>query len=120
MLRVTITENGNEQKILLEGELAGRDLAELKTAWNSHRASREGRRCIVNLNGVTLIDRNGESMLMEMRREGAEFVASGVATKYQLESLGILEGRPSEEPSAPRGRVDDRMAGSKTKLNHVA
>jgi arabinogalactan endo-1,4-beta-galactosidase len=41
----------------------------------------------VDLNDVTFIDENGETLLSEMRGAGVEFVAKGIETKHLLENL---------------------------------
>jgi hypothetical protein len=43
--------------------------------------------CIVDLNEVTSIDKEGEQAILMMIRDGAKFVATGLYTKHLLESL---------------------------------
>jgi hypothetical protein len=49
---------------------------------------------VVDLNDVTFIDENGERLLSEMGSAGAEFVATGVATKHLLRNLKVRGERP--------------------------
>ena len=39
------------------------------------------------LRDVTYVDAGGERLLAEMRGDGAEFISSGVETKYLVERL---------------------------------
>jgi len=52
---------------------------------------------VIDLSDVTLIDKSGESLLGELRDEGAEFVATGVYTKHLLENLKSKEERPFQK-----------------------
>ena len=88
MLRITVTEGGSEQRWVLQGRLTGCSVEELITNWRINRSGRspaEG--CIVDLNEITAIDKDGEQVLLMMIRDGAKFVATGVYTKHLLESL---------------------------------
>ena len=80
MLKVTFTDTPTEQKWILQGRLTDPWVAELWTSWTNARDAREGRRCVVDLNDVTFIDQNGETVLLAMMAEDVRFVASGVST----------------------------------------
>ena len=50
--------------------------------------------CIVDLNEVTTIDKDGEQVLLMMIRDGAKLVATGLYTRHLLESLSAqISGR---------------------------
>ena len=87
MLKITITDLPDEQRWSLQGQLIGQWAAELKSSWGEAHQAGETRRCIVELNEVTSIDRNGEAVLAEIMTQGAEFVASDVYTKHLLRNL---------------------------------
>jgi hypothetical protein len=87
MLRTTMTENALEQRWVLHGRLTGEFLGELTANWRANRDSLSSRNLVVDLNGVTGIDKDGEQVLLMMIRDGAKFVATGVYTKHLLESL---------------------------------
>jgi hypothetical protein len=104
MLRVTISERAAEQTFLLEGELAGPSVAEMEIAWKSRRSARNQRKCAVDFDGVTFIDEIGESLLLQMWREGADFVGGGVSIREQLQGLGtVVAKRPNEMRRVARG-----------------
>jgi ABC-type transporter Mla MlaB component len=87
VLRITISDSPTEQKWSLQGRLAGQWVAALRSAWDSAREKIGSRRCVVDLNQVTSIDRTGEVALTEMMNQGAEFTADGVYTKELLRNL---------------------------------
>jgi DNA-binding LytR/AlgR family response regulator len=88
MLRITVTEGASEQRWVLQGRLTGCSVEELTTNWRIHRQDRSPTEsCIVDLNQITSIDKDGEQVLLMMIRDGAKFVASGLYTKHLLESL---------------------------------
>jgi ABC-type transporter Mla MlaB component len=87
MLKITLTDTPTEQKWILQGRLAEPWVSELWANWTNARDARQGRRCVVDLNDVTFIDQNGETVLLAMMTEDARFVARGVCTKYLLHDL---------------------------------
>ena len=66
MLKVTFTDTPTEQKWILQGRLTDPWVSELWTSWTNARDARQGRRCVVDLNDVTFIDQNGETVLLAM------------------------------------------------------
>ena len=89
MLRITVTETGLEETWLLQGRMTKRSVAELVTSW---KAPSPGRCRVVDLVGVTSIDKAGEEVLSMMVHDGARFVASGVYTRHLLEQLQAGQG----------------------------
>jgi len=87
VLRITITDFPNEQRWSLEGRLVGPWAAELTSTWRETRCQGDARRCIIELNNVTIIDRTGEAALAEIMSQGAELIAGGVYTKQRLGEL---------------------------------
>jgi hypothetical protein len=87
MLRITMTEDASEQRWVLQGRLTGSFLEELTANWQSNRDSPVTRDLVVDLNGITCIDKDGERVLLMMIKDGAKFVANGIYTKHLLESL---------------------------------
>jgi hypothetical protein len=95
MLRITVTETASEQRWVLQGRLTGLSIDELIANWRAHRDRPACQNCIVDLNEVTLIDKDGEQALLMMIRDGAKFVANGLYTKHLLESLSApIANRP--------------------------
>jgi hypothetical protein len=113
MLKITIFDIPAEQKFVLEGKLSEPWLSEVDSCWESARVTRQGRRSVVDLRGVTAIDRNGEDLLLRMSREGVDFIACGVATRYRLEQLGIecKSGIEYREDAVSAGRIPQKKIG---------
>ncbi len=89
MLRICFSQNATGQQWTLCGQLAGPWVDELRCCWQHHRGAAAESHAIVDLNDVTFIDQNGESLLSEMQKAGAEFVAAGVETKHLIENLRV-------------------------------
>jgi len=87
MLRITVMETLTEQKWTLEGQLVQPWISELKSAWTKSENARRERKCVVDLVGVTFIDKNGEKVLAELSKEGAELIATGCYTLHVIQNL---------------------------------
>lgn len=85
MLRITKTETPAEEKWILQGRLVGLWVSELRKSWKETHRNDSERKCIVDLNEVTFIDRKGERLLRSMSKEGAQFIATGIYTKHVLQ-----------------------------------
>jgi hypothetical protein len=84
MLKITITNTATVERWTLEGRLVTPWVNELKRSW---RRTIRKRRCIVNLDEVTFIDKGGERMLRSMSKQGAQLIASDVYVKHVLDRL---------------------------------
>ena len=98
MLKITNSAAANEDRWILCGKLAGPWVGELRSNWDQVRDRSRGRRHVIDLSDVTVIDKSGEELLAALREEGAEFVARGVYTKHVLEDLYSKEERPFPHP----------------------
>ena len=87
MLRITIAETLTEQKWPLEGRLVQPWISELKSTWTKTENARRERKCVVDLTGVTFIDRSGEKALAELCKEGAELIATGIYTRDVVHNI---------------------------------
>jgi len=100
MLRITIAETSTEQKWTVEGRLVHPWISELKSTWIRTKTARRERKCVVDLTGVTIIDRSGEKALANLSREGAELIATGCYIRHvvhniernQMESSAVRRG----------------------------
>ncbi len=91
MLRITVTESTSEQRWILQGRLTGSTVEELITSWRANQRCQPSQSCVVDLNEITSIDKDGEQVLLMMLRDGAKFVATGLYTKHLLESLSVQD-----------------------------
>jgi anti-anti-sigma regulatory factor len=87
MLKITITRTATETQLILHGRLVAPWVNEVKASWKRFRATADGRRCIVNLDEVTFIDKSGERILRSMSKQDVHFVASDVYVKHVLDRL---------------------------------
>jgi hypothetical protein len=87
MLRITVVESALEDRWILQGRLTKCSVAELISSWRASTVCPSGRRCIVDLDKVTSIDKSGEEALSMIMRDGATVVASGVYTRHLLDEL---------------------------------
>ena len=87
MLRITVKEKDSEQRWTLQGRLTQECVAELISNWQAARSRPSAGNRIVDLNGITVIDKGGEDVLSMMIGEGATFVATGLYTKHLMEAL---------------------------------
>jgi hypothetical protein len=94
MLKITKSSTVNEERWTLCGQLSGPWVAELRSNWDQLRERSQGRRYVIDLSDVTLIDERAEGLLGELKDEGAEFVAKGVYTRHLLENLKSTERLP--------------------------
>ncbi|MDT8068575.1 MAG: hypothetical protein ROO76_10470 [Terriglobia bacterium] len=85
MLRITVSDNGSEERWTIQGQLTKNSIPELIATWKA--TPRKSGARIVDLRQVTSIDRSGQSVLSMMKDDGAQFVAIGVYTTYILNSL---------------------------------
>jgi hypothetical protein len=107
MLKITNSATVNEEKWILCGQLAGLWVAELRSNWAQVRDRSRGRRYVIDLSDVTLIDERGEGLLRELKDEGAEFVAKGVYTKHLLENLKSTPEQPYRTGGCVRRRESE-------------
>ena len=87
MLKITIADTAMEERWTLQGRLVAPWVNELKASWRRAHSTIQGRRCIVNLDEVTFIDRSGERILRSMSKQGAQFIARDVYVKHVLDRL---------------------------------
>jgi len=87
MLRITIAETPTEQKWTVEGQLVHPWILELKSTWTRTETARRERKCVVDLSGVTFIDKNGEELLAELCKQGAELIATGCYTRHVVRNI---------------------------------
>jgi len=102
MLRITIAETVTEQRWTLEGRLVQPWVSELKSNWARTGTARRERKCVVDLTGVTFIDKCGERALAALFKEGAQLIATGTYTQYVVHNIEKKKSNPQgEERSTP-------------------
>lgn len=87
MFKISIVETRGRRRLILEGKLIQPWTAELESAWRNAAQQLEGRKLVIDLTNVTLINRDGEDALFELMRGGAKFCSGDVLTKHVLKQL---------------------------------
>ncbi|HWY54106.1 MAG TPA: TolC family protein [Terriglobales bacterium] len=93
MLKISFSETPADEKWILEGRLSGAWVRELKASWKKNHQTDKKDGCIVDLNEVTFIDKAGERLLRELRREGAQFISDGCYVRHIVEQLKVRRKR---------------------------
>jgi ABC-type transporter Mla MlaB component len=104
MLKITIQKTAEETVVVLEGRLCGACAAEAERSWRSALADAGTRRIAVDLVGVSYVDSDGESLLMEMLAHGASVRVGGVWIGHLIEDLQrrIVQDASTNSRRAPR------------------
>lgn len=87
MLRITTIETAGQRKLVLEGKLVEPWVTELKKAWQEGNQSLNGHQLVIDLCNVTIISPQAEMILLEMKREGAQFVCGGILNKHLVRRI---------------------------------
>ena len=107
MLKITVTETTGERRWVVEGRLVGPWVSEFRATWRRW-GRRDKRTCIIDLNDVTFIDKDGERLLRAMSKKGARLIANGMYIKHLLEHLKKSWIPPAERMG--RNSSADRLA----------
>jgi anti-anti-sigma regulatory factor len=87
MLRVTTRKRPDSLTLVLEGRLCHPWTAEAERGW-SHLISTAGdQEMLLDLAGVTFVDRDGEALLSSILEHGAEVRASGVLVSHIVQQV---------------------------------
>ncbi len=109
MLRIDLIQTAKSNVYLLEGQLTGAWVEELRSAWVNARPREVRVTEYVDLNEVTRVDAPGLHLLEVMHLAGVRFVAKAPYTVSLLEDLEstILPSLPDEkdEESLKRFRI---------------
>ena len=87
MLKITTIQTRDQRKLILEGQLIEPWVTEFKKAWLEATQSPQNQKLIVDLEEVTIISAQAESVLLEIRRSGAQFVCGGVLNKHLVRQI---------------------------------
>ena len=87
MMKIQVSELGDQLILEVEGRLAGVFVPELEQCWRSALAIRPDRMVLVDLKHVTCVDRAGRSLLQSMHCGGVLFLRAGIAIQDILEQI---------------------------------
>src|ERR1035438_9008693 len=95
MLRISIKDGPNQCRLVVEGKLVEPWVDELRIAREKRQADLNGRELVIDLENLTTISQQGETLLMELLRSGTKFRGHGVYTKYVLRQIANAGGAPA-------------------------
>jgi hypothetical protein len=96
MMRTMINETPFEQRWILQGRLCGQWAVDLGRKWRETSNSRQGRKCVVNLEDVVCVDREGEKVLQQILKEDVQVIVSRAYMKHVVESLNTRDHEESQ------------------------
>ena len=90
MLTITVRENATEQRWILDGLLTDYSVAEVLSNWFVSKDRQTAEHRVVDLDGLSVIDRSGERALSVMIHDGAKF--GGLYARHLLRALQVRRG----------------------------
>ena len=97
MLKITTLDTPDGRRLVLEGKLMAPWAAELRNECREAVADLRGRELVIELRNVTWISEDGQSVLLELMKEGVKFRSSGVFTRHVMKRLACKIRRNVEE-----------------------
>jgi anti-anti-sigma regulatory factor len=94
MLRITRCETSRATTLKLEGKLSDLWVGELERCWRE-RVPHHQEGIVIDITEVTFIDADGKALLMQLWREGAEFLTAGCLNTSIIEEITMK--RPKVE-----------------------
>jgi hypothetical protein len=87
VLKISVSANDGERRLVVEGKLVGPWVSELRTACDKAREDVQNDKLIIHLKNLTAISAEAETVLVELMNERATVRASGVFAKEVLKQL---------------------------------
>lgn len=87
LFKISIVDTQRRRTLVLEGTLVRPWTVEVETAWKGAKEQLQGRKLIIDLRNITLINRDGENTLLSLMEDGAKFSCKGVLNKHLLKEL---------------------------------
>ena len=88
MLKISVVDSQNERQLVLEGKLVVPWTEELRKACEHAQESLNGRELLIDLEHLTVISYEGQTLLAALLNEGFKFRSRGVFAKQVLRQLG--------------------------------
>jgi anti-anti-sigma factor len=87
VLRIHLEEQADLATIRLEGKLVGEWVEELERCCYEALARPSNHQLIIDLDAVTFVDAQGQSLLQDMFRAGAMLKAKGTLSQYLVDRI---------------------------------
>ncbi|MCU0227401.1 MAG: hypothetical protein MUF01_07155 [Bryobacterales bacterium] len=106
MLRIDVVHTTKATLFLLEGDLSGSLVEELRKAWVGARPRETRVTEYVDMNHVTRVDALGLHLLQVMHLAGVHFIATAPYTQSLLEDVvgAVLPALPEDDEATPLKR----------------
>jgi hypothetical protein len=104
MFKVTMKEQPGSFTLVFEGRLCRPWTAEAEREWSSIESAAGDKEVLLDLAGVTFVDRDGEALLSSILARGARVRASGLLVSHVLEQVRQRMSRP-DVPEERRSSV---------------
>jgi hypothetical protein len=85
MLKITLSETATEDRWILQGQLVGPWVHELRKCWKKKHRTESGPQCAVDLNDVTFIDKSRERLLRAPCKKSAGLAPNCIHSKHVIE-----------------------------------
>ena len=99
MLKVTVERGDRVTTLKLEGKLSGPWVDEAAKVWSVVVVGTAAKDVVVDLSGVTFIDKEGKKLLGQMLRRGAQLRDGRLMTRYIINQL-VQEAKDSQKKGA--------------------
>ena len=106
MLKITLHDSAKELRLKLEGKISGPWVQELRQCWSTASSTTAGRTTVLDLDDVDFIDTEGQSLLIEMHRQGVKVKAGTPFIRGLLAEIcapahcATVEGKSAPETDA--------------------
>jgi anti-anti-sigma regulatory factor len=87
MLKISTKEREGSVTFILEGRVCGAWAKEAELAWSRLLSAAGDREILLDLGGVTFVDRAGEALLVSMLERGTKVRASGVMISHLVQEV---------------------------------
>jgi hypothetical protein len=87
MLRITINDDAEVKRLILEGRMTGEWVKEVEACWHRARAAPSPPRILVELRDVRFVDEEGRNLLRLMAQSGVVLVAGDLLMRATLEEI---------------------------------
>jgi hypothetical protein len=107
MLKISIAEDSQQYRVILEGKLIAPWTIELMNACKAARPDLSGRQLILDVRGLTAISPEGESVLLKLMNESVTFQC-GVFMKEVLRQLAHKLQKSSQGSANKNSGLDEK------------
>ncbi len=83
---------------MVEGKLIAPWAAELRSACHTATVDLNGRQLVIDMHNLTVINQEGENVVLELMNEGVMFRASGIYAKFVLANVARRAHAKLQEP----------------------